>query len=129
MDGRSCHFGQIPKMTVHKKLLINKKFWTKSDDLGVIIMRKRCSIQQGGRKITVDQSKVLKNRLFRFLGPPGIWLSNCQCGKTPIIWASWMSYRNTWTAYSQNNSNLFPICPIQFRRANQIFVQFDFELI
>ena len=39
----------------------------KFDDLGVIIMRKRCSIQQG---ITVDQSKVLKNllyRLFRFL--------------------------------------------------------------
>ena len=33
-------------------------------------MRKRCSIQQG-EKITVDQSKVLKNRLyrlFRFLG-------------------------------------------------------------
>ena len=31
-------------------------------------MRKRCSIQQGEKKITVDQSKVLKNRLFRFLG-------------------------------------------------------------
>ena len=36
---------QIPKMTVHKYLLI--KFSTKFDDLGVIIMRKRCSIQQG----------------------------------------------------------------------------------
>ena len=37
-----------------------------SDDLGVvIIMRKRCSIQQGEKKITVDQSKVLKNRLYR----------------------------------------------------------------
>ena len=41
-------------------------------------MRKRCSIQQG-EKITVDQSKVLKNQLstvpfFFFLGggPPGI---------------------------------------------------------
>ena len=56
---------QIPKMTVHKKLLINKKFSTKFDDLGVIKMRKRCSIQQG-EKITVDQSKVLKNLLFRF---------------------------------------------------------------
>ena len=36
------------------------------DDLGVIIMRKRCSIQQGEKTTTVDQSKVLKNRLFRF---------------------------------------------------------------
>ena len=34
-------------------------------------MRKRCSIQQGEKKITVDRSKVLKNRLyrlFRFFG-------------------------------------------------------------
>ena len=38
---------QIPKMTVHKKLLIKKKFSTKFDDRGVIIIRKRCSIQQG----------------------------------------------------------------------------------
>ena len=37
---------------------------TKFDDLGVIIMRKRCSIQQG-ENIAVDQSKVLKNRLYR----------------------------------------------------------------
>ena len=29
-------------------------------------MRKRCSIQQGEKKITVDQSKVLKNQLFHF---------------------------------------------------------------
>ena len=43
----------------------NLKFSTKFHDLGVIIMRKRCSIQQGEKKITVDQSKVLKNRLFR----------------------------------------------------------------
>ena len=28
-------------------------------------MRKRCSIQQGWKKITLDQSKVLKYRLFR----------------------------------------------------------------
>ena len=34
-------------MTVDKKVLINKKFSTKFDDLGVIIMKKRCSIQQG----------------------------------------------------------------------------------
>ena len=31
-------------------------------------MRKSCSIQQGEKKITVDQSKVLKNWLFRFFG-------------------------------------------------------------
>ena len=35
--------GQIPKMTVHKLLMFSTKF----DDLGVIITRKRCSIQQG----------------------------------------------------------------------------------
>ena len=40
---------QIPKMTVHKKLLI-KKFSTKFDDLGVIIMQKRCPIQQGEKR-------------------------------------------------------------------------------
>ena len=34
-------------------------------------MRERCSIQQGEKK-TVDQSKVLKNWLFRFFWPPGI---------------------------------------------------------
>ena len=53
-----CHYsclgtqeiGQIPKMTVHKKLLMNEKFSTKFDDLGVFIMRKRCSIQQGELK-------------------------------------------------------------------------------
>ena len=39
---------QIPKMTVRKKLLIKKKkISTKFDNHGVIIMRKRCSIQQG----------------------------------------------------------------------------------
>ena len=58
---------QIPKMTVHKKLHIKKKFSTKFDDLGVIIMRKRCSIQQGERGY-IDQSKVLQNQLFRFFG-------------------------------------------------------------
>ena len=42
------------------------------------IMRKRCSIQQGEKHITVDQIKVLKNRLFWvFLGPPGI-ISLCK---------------------------------------------------
>ena len=64
---------QIPKMTVHKKLLhkINS-YQPNFNDLGVIIMRTRCSIQQVER-ITVDQSKVLENRLFRFFGgPPGI---------------------------------------------------------
>ena len=42
--------------------LKNKKFSTKFDDLGVTIMRKRCSIQQGEKTttVTVDQSKVLK---------------------------------------------------------------------
>ena len=34
-------------MTVHKKLLKELKVLAKFDDLGVIIMRKRCSIQQG----------------------------------------------------------------------------------
>ena len=47
-----------------------------SDDLGVvIIMRKRCSIQQGEKKITVDQSKVLKIDCIDcsvLFGPPGI---------------------------------------------------------
>ena len=41
---------QIPKMTVQIKEITHKiklKFSTKYDDLGVIIMRKRCSIQQG----------------------------------------------------------------------------------
>ena len=44
----------------------NIKFSTKFGDLGVIIMRKKCSIQQGKIKITVHQSKVLKKWLFRF---------------------------------------------------------------
>ena len=37
-------------------------------------MRERCSIQQGDKMIAVDQSKVLKNRLFRVFwgGHPGI---------------------------------------------------------
>ena len=43
--------------------------------LGVIIMKNRCSIQQG-EKITVDQSKVLKKidgiDCSVFIGPPGI---------------------------------------------------------
>ena len=37
-------------------------FSTKFDDLGVIIMEKRC------KRINVGQSKVLKYRLFRFWG-------------------------------------------------------------
>ena len=39
-------------------------FSTKFDDLGVIV-KKRCSIQQGGYKIAADQSKVLENLLYR----------------------------------------------------------------
>ena len=31
-------------------------------------------------KITVDQSKVLKNRLFRFGGPPGITCNSIMDG-------------------------------------------------
>ena len=47
---------QIPKMTVHKKCTHKiKSSQLKFDDLGVIIMRKRCSIQQGEKSITVDQ--------------------------------------------------------------------------
>ena len=47
-------------------------FSTKFDDLGFIIMRKRCSIQAGKKKITVDQSKVLKKKIDYsvYWGPP-----------------------------------------------------------
>ena len=62
-----CHFWDLPdfqsfearwqingksqKLTVDKKLLHkNKKFSTKFDDLGVIIMKKICSIQQGEKR-------------------------------------------------------------------------------
>ena len=51
-------------MTVHKKLLINKKFSTKFDDLGVIIMKKyalsskvkknNCWSEQSPEKSTVS---------------------------------------------------------------------------
>ena len=50
-------------------------FSTKFDDLGVIIMRKRCSIQQGGgggNDNCLSEQIPKKNRLFRLLGPPGI---------------------------------------------------------
>ena len=42
----TLEIGQIPKMTVHNKIHINEKFSTKFDDLDVIIMGNRCSIQQ-----------------------------------------------------------------------------------
>ena len=50
-----CHFRDLPDFQSSKaRLMTNpendspyKKFSTKFDDLGVIIMRKRCSIRQG----------------------------------------------------------------------------------
>ena len=47
---RTLEIGQIPKMTVRQSIRNyswNEKFSTKFDDLGVIIMRKSCSSQQG----------------------------------------------------------------------------------
>ena len=49
-----------PEMTVHKKLLIKLKVSTKFDYLGVIIMRKRCSIQQGEKGWLLIRAKSWK---------------------------------------------------------------------
>ena len=64
---KTLEIGQIPRMTVHKKCLI-KKFSTKFDDLGVIIMGNRCSIQQGEENnYWLEQSpENWLYRLFRF---------------------------------------------------------------
>ena len=59
---------QIPKITVHTKLLINKKFSTKFDDLGVIIMRKRCSIQQGEKDDCLLEQSLKKSTVPGFFG-------------------------------------------------------------
>ena len=66
---------QIPKMTVHKKLLINKKFSTKCDDLGVntCIMGRRCSIQQGEKNNSWSEQSPEKSTVLTvpfFLGHP-----------------------------------------------------------
>ena len=50
----------------------NKTFSTKFNDLGVIIMRKRCSIQQGEKNNCWSEQSP-KNRLFLFFWPPGIY--------------------------------------------------------
>ena len=70
----TLEIGQITKMTVHKKYLIkNKKFSTKFDDLGVIIMGNRCSIQQGEKNnCWLEQSpeKLTVSTVPLFLGHP-----------------------------------------------------------
>ena len=72
-DLSSClgtlEIGQIPKMTVHKKLLIKKKFSTKFDDLGVIIMGKN-ALSSKVKKDYCWSEQSPENRLyglFRFL--------------------------------------------------------------
>ena len=68
-----CHFRDLPlhlssclETQENKKLLIkSQKFSTKFDDLGVNHNgKKMLYVQQGRKVITVDQSKVLKNRPY-----------------------------------------------------------------
>ena len=69
----TLEIGQITKMTVHKKCLLNKRFSTKFDELGVIIMRNRCSIQQGEENnCWLEQSpeKSTVSTVPLFLGHP-----------------------------------------------------------
>ena len=62
---------QIPKMTVDKKLLIGgKKFSTKFDDLGVIIMRKQCATQQGEKNNCSPEQSPKKLTVPFFFRPP-----------------------------------------------------------
>ena len=52
-------------------------FSTKFDDLGVIIMRKRCSIQQGEKNNCSSEQSPKKFTVPFFLGgggPPGIYI-------------------------------------------------------
>ena len=80
-----CHYsclgtleiGQIPKMTVHKKLLMKWKVLNQIDDLGVIIMKKRCSIQQGEKDNCWSEQSPEKSTVSTvpfFCGPPGIYI-------------------------------------------------------
>ena len=56
-------------------------------DLGVIIDEGKLLYPARWKKITIDQSKVLKNRLFRFLGATHQWKINGKSRK-------WQSIRN-----------------------------------
>ena len=61
----------------------NKKCSTKFDDLGVIIMRKRCSIQQGEKANCWSEQSPKKSTVSTvlfFWGPPG------------ILWMNWIEY-------------------------------------
>ena len=58
-------------------------------------MRKRCSIQQGEKMITVDQSKVLTNRLFRIFWPPGIHVTR-KCFACNNMWFKTLLFMYMW---------------------------------
>ena len=68
-----CHFRDLPDFqSFEARWQINgksQKFSIKCDDLSVIIMRKRCSIQQGGKKTSSEQSPKKFTVPF-FWGPP-----------------------------------------------------------
>ena len=88
-----CHFRDLPnfqssearlmtnewqnlKMTVHKKLLIKLKVLNQIWWSWCYYNEEKMLYPARWKKITVDQSKVLKNQLYRllrfYLGPPGI---------------------------------------------------------
>ena len=86
--------GKSKKWQSIRNYSYNKKFSTRFDDLGVIIMMKRCSVQQGKKKITVDQSKVHKKiDCSVFLGATHQWQINGKSRK-------WQSIKN----YSYNKT-------------------------
>ena len=86
--------GQIPKMTVHQKLLMEWKVLNQIWWSWCYYNEEKMLYPARWKKITVDQSKVLKNwlyRLFRvFFGPPGIQSSLM----TKRNWKSQLSAHN-----------------------------------
>ena len=71
----TLEIGQIRKWQSIRNYSWNYKFSTKFDDLGVIIMKKRCSIQQSERNNCWSEQSSEKSTVWTvpfFCGPPGI---------------------------------------------------------